>query len=57
MPLTFHREGASTGQTAPFGFLGDVGIREMLRFLRSRWSVEMTGIGVVLNTIVAPVEK
>ena len=27
----------------PFGFFGSTNIRKMLRFLHSRWSVEMTG--------------
>jgi hypothetical protein len=29
-----------------FGFFGRTSTQEMQRFLRSRWSVEMTGIGV-----------
>ena len=33
------------GRTVPFSFFGHAGIREMLRFLRSRWSVEMTAMG------------
>jgi len=34
------------GKTCPYGFFGSTSICKMQGFLRSRWSVEMTGIGV-----------